>query len=128
MRSFSKLSPTEMISTFNDSLKELATLRAEYAKGTYTKAEYKSLSGKVKGEIAGELLEMGSSRKSILEDVLLRSYGVTPEDMSQIRTFGDLVDYFKPDKEPEADRDIETQVDADIDATEHEEPADEPRE
>ena len=75
MKEFSRLSPTEMLSSFGDSVKELSTLRADYAKGVYSKEEYSALSGKIKGEISGKMLEMGSSRKSILEDILLRSFG-----------------------------------------------------
>ena len=82
MKEFSRLSPTEMISDFKGSISELHTLRSDYAQGKYTKEEYKILSSKVKGEISGKMLEMGSSRKSILEDVLLRSFGVDPKAVS----------------------------------------------
>ena len=95
MKEFSRLSPTEMISSFSDSVKELGKLRSDYSNGQYTKEEYKALSGKIKGEISGKMLEMGSCRKSILEDIFLRSFGVNPNDISGAKTFGDLVDAFK---------------------------------
>ena len=59
MKDFSKLSPTEMISDFGSSVKELGQLRSDYEAGKYTKSEYKVLSSKVKGEISGKMLEMG---------------------------------------------------------------------
>ena len=63
MKDFSKLSPTEMISDFCSSVKEFGKLRSDYEAGKYTKSEYKVLSSKVKGEISGKMLEMGSCRK-----------------------------------------------------------------
>ena len=61
MKEFSRLSPTEMISSFSDSVKELGKLRSDYSNGQYTKEEYKVLSGKIKGEISGKMLEIGAS-------------------------------------------------------------------
>ncbi len=80
MKDFSKLSPTEMISDFKGSVCELGRIREDYKNGTYTKAEYNALSSRIKGEISGKMLEIGSCRKSILEDILLRSFGVKPSD------------------------------------------------
>ena len=115
MKEFSRLSPTEMISDFKGSISELHTLRSDYAQGKYTKEEYKILSSKVKGEISGKMLEMGSSRKSILEDVLLRSFGVDPKDINEARTFSDLVDAFRGDIDPTPDYDPEVVAEADGD-------------
>lgn len=50
-----------------------------------------------RGEIVGKMLEMGSSRKSILEDVFLRSVGIGPEERS-IHSFRDLVDAFREEE------------------------------
>ena len=99
MKDFSKLSPTEMISDFKDSVCELGRIREDYKNGTYTKAEYNALSSRVKGEISGKMLEIGSCRKSILEDILLRSFGVKPSDFSNVKTFKDLISVFEEDKE-----------------------------
>ena len=52
----------------------------------------------VAGEIVGKMLEMGSSRKSILEDVFLRSVGIGPESRS-IHSFKDLIDAFREEKD-----------------------------
>ena len=92
MKDFSRLSPTEMLSSFRDSIRELGSLRREYSQGKISKDEYKALSGKVKGEITGKMLEMGSCRKSILEDIMLRSFGVSPSEVSGAKTFSELVD------------------------------------
>ena len=118
MKDFSRLSPTEMLGSFGDSLKELGAIRRDYADGKYSKEEYKALSGKIKGEISGKMLEMGSSRKSILEDILLRSFGVSPADMSKVKTFGDLADLFR-DKEqtPDADKEQDADLNPDADIT-----------
>ena len=43
MKEFSRLTPTEMISSFSDSVKELGKLRSDYSNGQYTKEEYKAL-------------------------------------------------------------------------------------
>lgn len=73
MKEFSRLSPTEMVSDFSNSIKELGQLRSDYSAGKYTKEEYKALSGKLKGEISGKMLEIGSCRKSNGEEVSERS-------------------------------------------------------
>ena len=108
MKEFSRLSPTEMLSSFRDSVRELGTLRSDYSQGKISKDEYKALSGKVKGEISGKMLEMGSCRKSILEDILLRSFGVSPSEVSGAKTFSELVDVFKGDAEKSPDVETET--------------------
>lgn len=110
MKEYSRLSPTEMISSFSDSVRELGVLRDEYRAGNISKAEYQVANSKLKGEISGKMLEMGSSGKSILEDILLRSFGVSPADVSKVRTFGDLVDLFRHDTE--TDRDAESRMDS----------------
>ena len=84
MKDFLKLSPTEMISDFKGSVCELGRIREDYKNGIYTKAEYNALSSRAKGEISGKMLEIGSCRKSILEDILLRSFGVKPSDFSNV--------------------------------------------
>ncbi|HBT66035.1 MAG TPA: hypothetical protein DEB10_15395, partial [Ruminococcaceae bacterium] len=113
MKEFSRLSPTEMISSFGESIKELGTLRHDYSEGKYSKEEFSALNSKIKGEISGKMLEMGSSRKSILEDILLRSFGISPGDVSKVKTFGDLVELFKPDGEPEMDADARLDMEPD---------------
>lgn len=124
MKDFSKLSPTEMISDFCSSVKEFGKLRSDYESGKYTKSEYKVLSSKVKGEISGKMLEMGSCRKSILEDVLLRSFGVSPAEVSNVRSFNDLVEVFKPDQEPSPDTEKDMRIDNDLENQVDVEPAD----
>lgn len=115
MKEFSRLSPTEMISDFGGSIKELAQLRSDYNDGKFTKEEYKALSSKIKGEISGKMLEMGSCRKSILEDVLLRSFGVSPSEVANVKSFNELVDIFKPDTEISPDAERETDIESNLD-------------
>ncbi len=115
MKDFSRLSPTEMLSSFRDSVKELGTLRSDYSQGKFTKEEYKALSGKIKGEISGKMLEMGSCRKSILEDILLRSFGVSPSEVSGAKTFSELIDVFKGDTEKSPDYDKESVLEGEPD-------------
>ena len=130
MKDFSKLSPTEMISDFKDSVCELGRIREDYKNGTYTKAEYNALSSRVKGEISGKMLEIGSCRKSILEDILLRSFGVKPSDFSNVKTFKDLISVFEEDKEikweteSEINPDTETDTDKEPDMPENDALAD----
>lgn len=54
----------------------------------------------------GKMLEMGSSRKSILEDVFLRSVGVTPADTANIHSFRDLVDILRSDEMDPVDTEL----------------------
>ena len=116
MKDFSKLSPTEMISDFKGSVCELGRIREEYKNGTYTKAEYNALSSRIKGEISGKMLEIGSCRKSILEDILLRSFGVKPSDFSNVKTFKDLISVFEEDKEIKGETESEINPDTETDA------------
>ena len=115
MRDFSKLSPTEMISDFKGSVCELGRIREDYKNGTYTKAEYNALSSRAKGEISGKMLEIGSCRKSILEDILLRSFGVKPSDFSNVKTFKDLINVFETDKEIKGETESEINPDTETD-------------
>lgn len=125
MKDFSRLSPTEMISDFKGSVCELGRIREDYKNGIYTKAEYNALSSRAKGEISGKMLEIGSCRKSILEDILLRSYGVKPSDFSNVKTFKDLISVFEEDKgikgetESEINPDTETDTDKEPDIPEN---------
>ena len=73
MKEFSRFSPTEMLSGLGDSAKELSKVRADYMDGKISKDEMMAASSRIKGEISGKMLEIGSSRKSILEDVLALS-------------------------------------------------------
>ena len=115
MKDFSKLSPTEMISDFKGSVCELGRIREDYKNGTYTKAEYNALSSRVKGEISGKMLEIGSCRKNILEDILLRSFGVKPSDFSNVKTFKDLISVFEEDKEIKRETESEINPDTETD-------------
>ena len=63
MQEYSRLSPTEMISSFSDSVRELGMLRDEYKAGSISKSEYQAANSRLKGEISGKMLEMGSSGK-----------------------------------------------------------------
>ena len=115
MKDFSRLSPTEMISDFKGSVYELGRIREDYKNGIYTKAEYNALSSRVKGEISGKMLEIGSCRKSILEDTLLRSFGVKPSDFSNVKTFKDLISVFEEDKEIKGESEINLDTETDTD-------------
>lgn len=97
MRSFAKMTPTEMLSDFGKTVGDLGRIRSDYQAGKMTAAEYKSAMNHTRGEIVGKMLEMGSSRKSILEDVFLRSVGIGPEERS-IHSFRDLVDAFREEE------------------------------
>ncbi len=115
MKDFSRLSPTEMISDFKGSVCELGRIREDYKNGIYTKAEYNALSSRAKGEISGKMLEIGSCRKSILEDILLRSFGVKPSDFSNVKTFKDLISVFEEDKEIKGETESEINPDTETD-------------
>ena len=115
MKDFSRLSPTEMISDFKGSVYELGRIREDYKNGTYTKAEYNALSSRVKGEISGKMLEIGSCRKSILEDIFLRSFGVKPLDFSNVKTFKDLINVFETYKEIKGETESEINPDTETD-------------
>ena len=115
MKDFSRLSPTEMISDFKGSVCELGRIREDYKNGIYTKAEYDALSSRAKGEISGKMLEIGSCRKSILEDILLRSFGVKPSAFSNVKTFKDLISVFEEDKEIKGETESEINPDTETD-------------
>lgn len=113
MKSFARMTPTEMLSDFGKTVGDLGRIRGDYQAGKMTVAEYKSAMNHTRGEIVGKMLEMGSSRKSILEDVFLRSVGVGPEERS-IHSFKDLVDL-----EDYGDMDVDIDADfGDVDVVE----------
>ena len=105
MKSFARMTPTEMLSDFGKTVGDLGRIRSDYQAGKMTAAEYKSAMSHTRGEIVGKMLEMGSSRKSILEDVFLRSVGIGPEERS-IHSFRDLVDAFREDEVDPVDADL----------------------
>lgn len=105
MKSFARMTPTEMLSDFGKTVGDLGRIRGDYQAGKMTVAEYKSAMNHTRGEIVGKMLEMGSSRKSILEDVFLRSVGVGPEERS-IHSFKDLVDAFRDEKADPVDTEV----------------------
>lgn len=106
MRAFSKMSPIDMMSDFGKTVGDIGRLREGLRTGQLSSAEYKSALSKTKGEIVGKMLEMGSSRKSILEDVFLRSVGVTPADTANIHSFRDLVDILRSDEMDPVDTEL----------------------
>lgn len=103
--SFARMTPTEMLSDFGKSVRDLGTIRSDYHAGKMTASEYKSAVNHTRGEIVGKMLEMGSSRKSILEDVFLRSIDVGPEERS-VHSFKDLVDAFREDEVDTVDSEL----------------------
>ena len=103
MRTYSKMTPTEMLSDFGKTVGDLGRIRSDYQTGKIGASDFKTAMSHTKGQIVGKMLEMGSSRKSILEDVFLRSLGVDPEDRS-IHSFKDLVDAFRQEESDPVDR------------------------
>ena len=103
MKSFARMTPTEMLSDFGKTVGELGKIRSDYQSGKMTAEGYKSAMSRAKGEIVGKMLEMGSSRKSILEDVFLRSVGIGSEGR-EIHSFKDIVDAFRQEEVDPVDK------------------------
>ena len=87
MKAFSKMSPVDMLSDFGKTVGDIGRLRADLNAGKISSAEFKSAMSKTKGEIVGKMLEMGSSRKSILEDSEQREVCQRPKRALFISTY-----------------------------------------
>ncbi len=108
MKRFAKMTPTEMLSDFGKTVGELGKIRSEYQSGKMTAEGYKAAMSRTRDEIVGKMLEM--LRKSILEDVFLRSVGIGPENRS-IHSFKDLIDAFREEKDDPVDKESSPDID-----------------
>lgn len=109
MQAYSKMTPTEMLSDFGKTVGDLGRIRGDYQTGKIGASDFKTAMSHTKGQIVGKMLEMGSSRKSILEDVFLRAVGVGPEDRG-VHSFKELVDTFRQEECDPVDKETSPDV------------------